>query len=207
MVHQWGPAQCRVSHFKCRNTPAHDKFRVHGLWPSNFSDPQPRGCSLLNKQDEYFDMKKVINEKNLLPPTLVAKLRISWPSLIGRDEAFWKNQWRNHGTCSFSKFGQAQYFELGNSLWENMDLFDILEKEGIAPAPGKMYDQNDIIQAIKKHQFEGQVAIKPEFHCRGSELLEIRLCINHDGINYINCTSVAASNRGSLCGQKFEWFI
>ncbi|GAU10946.1 hypothetical protein TSUD_112400 [Trifolium subterraneum] len=200
MVHQWGPAQCRVYHFNCRNTPAHDKFLVHGLWPSNFSDPQPRDCVLSSPQDQVLDMKK-------LPKNLVKKLSISWRSLIGDDEAFWISQWRSHGTCSFPKFGQAKYFWLANSLWENMDLFDMLKKEGIEPKPSKMYYQTDIIQAIKKHHFEGQVAIKPEFHCRGSELLEIRLCINHDGIDYINCTSGAATYGNKLCGQKFEWFI
>jgi hypothetical protein len=69
-----------------------------------------------------------------------------------------------------------------------MDLFDILGKDGIVSSPyqtpGKVYHQNDIIEAIKIHHFEGQVAIEPEFHFRGSELLEIRL--DHDAIDYIS---------------------
>jgi hypothetical protein len=85
-----------------------------------------------------------------------------------------------------------------------MDLFDILGKDGIVSSPyqtpGKVYHQNDIIEAIKIHHFEGQVAIEPEFHCRASEL-EIRLCLDHDAIDYINCTS------GGTCGKTFEWFV
>jgi hypothetical protein len=80
--------------------------------------------------------------------------------------------------------------KISESALDNMDLFDILGKDGIVSSPyqtpGKVYHQNDIIEAIKIHHFEGQVAIEPEFHRRGSKLLEIRLCLDHDAIDYIS---------------------
>ncbi|XP_045805790.1 ribonuclease S-1-like [Trifolium pratense] len=207
LVLQWAPAQCRVSDFKCTKPAAHDKFTVHGIWPSNFKDPQPRDCKLSSSKDQTLDMKN-------LPRGLVNRLTTLWPSLTSTDEDFWRLQWKTHGTCSFSMFGQAKYFWLAVNHWEHMNIFEMLREDGIVPTPGKMFDQNDIIEAIKKHHFHGQVAIKPEFHCRpisqsgskppsplSSELLEIRLCVDHDGFNYFNCTS------GGNCGQKFEWFI
>ncbi|MCI08345.1 hypothetical protein A2U01_0029421 [Trifolium medium] len=91
-----------------------------------------------------------------------------------------------------------------------MALYDILQLDGIVPVPrsskvGVTYNQNQVIEAIKKHHFGGQIAILPEFHCnaklRGTpdQLREIRMCLNHNA-DYINCT-----NSGN-CATMFYWY-
>ena len=63
------------------------RFTIHGLWPQYYNDTWPQFCT-----GEGFD------------PSLVADLepvlRREWPSVFSDNAAFWKHEWRKHGTCA-----------------------------------------------------------------------------------------------------------
>jgi ribonuclease I len=48
MTMQWQPAVCRPKDANCVKSPG-NHFTIHGLWPQNKTDPQPRRCSSARK--------------------------------------------------------------------------------------------------------------------------------------------------------------
>ncbi|WJX33499.1 hypothetical protein P8452_21701 [Trifolium repens] len=84
-----------------------------------------------------------------------------------------------------------------------MDIFDILGKEGSVPVPyqtpyityklqPKGHNSNHKETSLWGSYYHGTLG--PEFHCSRSELKEIKLYLNYDRTEYINCT----------CGQTFQ---
>ena len=71
-------------------------YRIHGLWPHKNATVYPRYCSGL-----------AFNNDNFLP--LLPKLHQCWHNFEGKDENFWKQEWRKHGTCT--GLTEAMYFE------------------------------------------------------------------------------------------------
>jgi ribonuclease T2 len=114
------------------------------------------------------------------------KLDHSWPNLKGpSNEDFWKYEWRRHGRCSYNNFNQPRYFQLAEDIWSRKDLFDILRQEGISPSLNVSHPRQNIIDAIQNHNS----GLTPELFCT-NELLEIRLCLDELGNNYMSCPSV-----------------
>ncbi|WJX33498.1 hypothetical protein P8452_21700 [Trifolium repens] len=66
----------------CQKSTIYDKLLVHGLSPSNYLDPQPRDC-IISSQEQNLDTRK-------FSANLLNKLSISWRSLIGDNEHFWR---------------------------------------------------------------------------------------------------------------------
>ncbi|GAU44854.1 hypothetical protein TSUD_112280 [Trifolium subterraneum] len=203
MVFQWGPGFCRSPGSNC-NTPSivSNKFTIHGLWPSNHSEPQPNECIKSNAKGGSLDPAK-------LPTKLITNLMTSWPSYRGTSARFWKDQWSKHGTCSFNRFDQIQYFNLAFNNWSGMGLYDLLKSEKIEPgtqnAPNT-YDKNKFIEAIKKHRFKDEVTVTPLFYCNNNiDLTEIRMCLDDDGFQYMNCTGTSPKLMDT-CGQQIEWY-
>jgi hypothetical protein len=58
MAMQWPPAVCRPKHAKCVKSPG-SHFTIHGLWPQNHTDPQPRACSKRVRNPPNFITKMV----------------------------------------------------------------------------------------------------------------------------------------------------
>jgi ribonuclease I len=132
-----------------------------------------------------------------LSPTASAELPTSWPDLLGNDLGFWRRQWSEHGTCSYTTFNQTQYFDKANDIWKQLNLFDTLKAQGISPSTSsKTHLRADFENAISKHL---GFTLKVQFHCPSNELLEIRLCRNRAGNQYVNCT------RTGNCGTSFNW--
>ncbi|CAK8539350.1 unnamed protein product [Lathyrus sativus] len=186
---QWPPAYCRIKGTICVQKPS--RFSLHGMWPAN-KTVEPRRCSN--------DQVKTKLTKNMISATALAELPTSWPNLKGDNFIFWQHEWFQHGTCSYSTFNQTQYFDQANNIWKGLQLFDILQKDGLSPNTIKYQKTEDFKKAIGKHIGIGTNAVI-EFHCSpsSSELLEIRICRNHAGNDYTNCTMYGN------CGSSFKW--
>ncbi|XP_045831561.1 ribonuclease-like storage protein [Trifolium pratense] len=186
---QWPPAFCRLKQSKCVKSPA-SQFKIHGLWPQNKTDPQPRKCSSDSKVTNF--------KKKMLSLTTRTELATSWPNLKGMDEVFWKQEWLLHGTCSYSTFNQTQYFDAANNIWKALPIFDILHDEQIFPSNIDFQKRDLIKDAINNHI---QVVVELEFSCTfyPTELIEIKVCKDHAGNAYEDCP-----NLGN-CGSTFKW--
>ncbi|XP_058778312.1 ribonuclease 1-like [Vicia villosa] len=188
---QWPPAYCRAK--SCVQNPS--RFSIHGMWPANKTNPQPSKC--FNN-----DQAKTTLNRNMISATASAELPTSWPNLVGDNFEFWEREWLEHGTCSYSTFNQTQYFDQANTIWKGLQLFDILQKDGISPSTTEYHKRADFEMAIGKaigKQLGDKFRI--EFHCseKNPELLEIRLCRNHAGSDYTGCKMYGN------CGSTFKW--
>ena len=86
-------------------------YGIHGLWPQKNATAYPRNCSGL-----------AFNTDNFLP--LLPKLHQYWHNFEGKDENFWKHEWRKHGTCT--GLTEAMYFE------KTIECFEKVRDKGMA---------------------------------------------------------------------------
>ncbi|CAK9323038.1 unnamed protein product [Citrullus colocynthis] len=188
MVQQWGPAVCTESGVHCFAQPK-PLFTVHGLWPSNFTNPYlpcPPGVT--------FDQSQVT--------ALVPQLETYWPDLLdGNDQKLWKHEWEKHGTCSDPPFNVLQYFQTTLNIRTRYDVLNILNVAGFGPSSSNQVNYSDIedpIKAITKK--------KPHLRCNHNgvtkerQLLEIVLCFADDGVTFIHCPTL-----NKQCPDKFIW--
>nr|BAC20936.1 Sc-RNase [Prunus salicina] len=137
-VQQWPPATCRLSGKSC-SKPRLQIFTIHGLWPSNYSNPKiPSNC-----KGALFEARKVY-------PQLQLNLKISWPDVkSGNETNFWQSEWNKHGTCSERTLNQMQYFERSDEMWNSYNITEILKNASIVPHPTQTWKYADIELPIK----------------------------------------------------------
>ncbi|QCD92626.1 ribonuclease T2 [Vigna unguiculata] len=147
------------------------KFTIHGLWPSNYTNPQPRTCS-----SQVLQISEIA--------AIESELKQDWPDYFGNDLKFWSRQWIDHGSCSNMK--PFDFFNLALDIYRRNNLTAILENAGISP--GGEYPINDFISAIST-----SIGVKPQIKCSRqypNHLVEIRLCLNTKNIpQFINCAT------------------
>ncbi|XP_027930362.1 ribonuclease Phyb-like [Vigna unguiculata] len=143
------------------------KFTIHGLWPSNYSIPQPSLCSSTGLNISLIS-------------GIVHELDQDWPNYLWNNNYFWNSEWMKHGTCS--NMLPFDYFRLTLDIYARNDLQQILEHANILP--GSTYLTSQIIATIKT----SPIGVEPQVSCRSKDLVEIRLCLNKSPIpHYINC--------------------
>ncbi|CAK9322663.1 unnamed protein product [Citrullus colocynthis] len=190
MVQQWPPATCSAVRAGCRGQPP-AMFTIHGLWPSNYSTAR------LVCTGVAFD------------PTQIAAIRPQlntyWPDVIqGNNQNFWKYEWNRHGKCSDPPFNQLQYFQttLNIRTNHNYDLLAILNAAGLGPTGTTVRQYQAIESAI-----QAATGNKPGLRCNTnartgrSQLYEIILCFDRNGVTLTNCTRFA----GITCPSQFVW--
>ncbi|CAL5210374.1 unnamed protein product [Lathyrus oleraceus] len=157
-VQQWGPAVLK-KHYRPQISFLEDRLTIHGLWPTNETNPQPRRCTT-SSRGRFF------HSSNQISMNLTNTLHNSWPNYLGSDELFWSSQWISHGTCSYPMFNQPR--------------------------------REDVLFAINVYH---NVLLEVEIDCiEGTiELLEIKVCLDHSGTDYINCPGIGS------CGWSFKW--
>nr|ADZ48269.1 S-locus-associated ribonuclease [Prunus pseudocerasus] len=177
-VQQWPPTTCRLSSKPRYKHRPLQNFTIHGLWPSNYSNPtKPSNCNG--------------SQFKILPPQLISKLKISWPDVeSGNDTKFWEGEWNKHGTCSEQTLNQLQYFERSYSMWKSYNITEILKNASIIPSATQTWKYSDIVSAIK-------TATKrtPLLRCKwdkNTQLLhEVVFCYGYNAIKQIDCNRTA----------------
>nr|ADZ48271.1 S-locus-associated ribonuclease [Prunus speciosa] len=138
-VQQWPPTNCKVRGKPCSKPRPLQIFTIHGLWPSNYSNPtRPSNCigSLF--------------EEGKLYPQLRLNLKRSWPDVeSGNDTKFWSGEWNKHGRCSEQTLNQRQYFERSHAMWNSYNITNILENAQIVPNATQTWKYSDIVSPIK----------------------------------------------------------
>ncbi|CAL2269093.1 unnamed protein product [Prunus armeniaca] len=137
-VQQWPPTTCRLSSKPSNQHRPLQIFTIHGLWPSNYSNPRlPSNC--IGSQF-----------KGILSPQLRSKLKTSWPDVEGgNDTKFWEGEWNKHGTCSEHTLNQMQYFERSYAMWMSYNITGVLKNASIVPSATQTWTYSDIVSAIK----------------------------------------------------------
>nr|ACU25555.1 self-incompatibility associated ribonuclease S6 [Prunus pseudocerasus] len=182
-VQQWPPTNCRV-HIKqpCSNPRPLQYFTIHGLWPSNYSNPTiPSNCT-----GPQF--------KKILSPQLRSSLMRSWPDVeSGNDTRFWAGEWNKHGTCSEQTLNQMQYFDRSHQMWSSFNITKILKNASIVPHPTQTWKYSDIVSPIKK-----VTQTTPLLRCKRDPakpksqfLHEVVLCYEYHALQLIDCNRTA----------------
>ncbi|MCH80341.1 ribonuclease 3-like, partial [Trifolium medium] len=142
LVETWPTSFCLVKN--CVNPPPPSpvmRFTIHGLWPSNKTNPQPRDCA----SNENFDFLKVVG-----PSLPLSDFRKFWPNLlmVKKTDEFklWRDQWIHHGKCS-SMYAK-DFYKLAFQIYLKKDLKAILLMNGITPG-GTEQESQKIFDAIK----------------------------------------------------------
>lgn len=87
----YGPTACKKNGKSCYDilkSKEHNKFVIHGLWPSYKSGILPQECNIdidINVKDDQSDFFK--------------NLKQYWYSLYVTDESFWTHEYNTHGFC------------------------------------------------------------------------------------------------------------
>nr|WRO64822.1 self-incompatibility RNase [Prunus salicina] len=182
-VQQWPPTNCKFR--KCSKPRPLQRFTIHGLWPSNYSNPtKPSNCTGLQ-----FEARKVY-------PQLQSDLKISWPDVeSGNHTKFWEDEWNKHGKCSEQTLNQRQYFERSHAMWTSFNITEILINASIVPHPTKTWSYSDIIAPIKT-----ATGRTPLLRCKldkKTQLLhEVVFCYEYKAKKQIDC------NRTAGCGNQ-----
>nr|ABW74346.1 S33-RNase [Prunus cerasus] len=203
-VQQWPPTTCTVRK-KCSKARPLQIFTIHGLWPSNYSNPtMPSNCN-----GSQFNFTKV-------SPQLRADLERSWPDVeSGNDTRFWEGEWNKHGTCSEQTLNQMQYFQRSYAMWRSYNISKILKNASIVPHPTQTWTYSDIVSAIKavtqttpslrcKPDPAAQLKSHPAQHksLPTSQLLhEVVLCLGYNAIKQIDCNRPKCQHQ---VGIKFQ---
>nr|CAC27788.1 RNase S5 [Prunus avium] len=182
-VQQWPPTNCRVR-TKCSNPRPLQYFTIHGLWPSNYSNPKmPSNCI-----GSQFNESKVY-------PRLRSKLRISWPDVeSGNDTKFWGDEWNKHGTCSQRILNQFQYFERSQQMWRSYNITNILKKAQIVPNATQTWSYSDIVSPIKTATNRTPLLrckSQPKSQANFQLLHEVVLCFDYNALVHIDCNRTA----------------
>ncbi|CAK8574818.1 unnamed protein product [Lathyrus sativus] len=191
-VEQWPPATCLRTkpNTKCIRHPKN--FTLHGLWPSNSSSSSdPETCT----RTPF---------KSTLIHTLFPRVNVSWPDITkGKEESFWAHEWSKHGTCSEVKFNMLEYFTRALDIKDKVYILKALNDANIKPDSIKQHPILEIKKAIAKVTGKDpelrcfQLDNKPEVY-----LHEIGLCLDFDGINFINCPPRPKDNAVSVCSNN-----
>nr|AAP92438.1 S-RNase [Prunus avium] len=182
-VQQWPPTNCRVRIKRpCSNPRPLQYSTIHGLWPSNYSNPtKPSNCNGLK-----FEAKK-------LSPEMQTKLKKSWPDVeSGNDTKFWEGEWNKHGKCSEQTLNQMQYFERSFAMWKSYNITEILKNASIVPHPTQTWKYSDIASPIKAVTKTTPLLRCKRDHPNKPELLhEVVLCLDYNGLIQIDCNRTA----------------
>nr|QCF59398.1 S1-RNase [Prunus dulcis]QDB65187.1 S1-RNase [Prunus dulcis] len=187
-VQQWPPTNCRVRIKRpCSNPRPLQYFTIHGLWPSNYSNPtKPSNCN-----GSQFNFTKV-------SPKMRVKLKRSWPDVeSGNDTRFWEGEWNKHGTCSEGSLNQMQYFERSHEMWYSFNITEILKNASIVPHPTQTWKYSDIVAPIKTATKRTPVLrCKPDPAQNKSgpktQLLhEVVFCYEYHALKQIDCNRTA----------------
>ncbi|VDK76326.1 unnamed protein product [Litomosoides sigmodontis] len=145
-------------------------WTIHGLWPNRNDGSFPQFC----------DNKKKFDVSKLVP--IRQKLERNWPNLFALRSvsSLWKHEWEKHGTCAATVEAvndEVKYFNKSLTLFEQFDIFRMLEKQKIVPSKEKSYDMmllnRSLISAYGKNV---------KFHCIQDKekkwfLSDVRLCL------------------------------
>nr|ABV71999.1 S11-RNase [Prunus mume] len=178
-VQQWPPTNCRVR-TKCSNPRPLQYFTIHGLWPSNYSNPKmPSNCigSQFNESRVY--------------PYLRPKLKISWPDVeSGNDTKFWEGEWNKHGTCSERILNQMQYFQRSQAMWKSHNISEILKNASIVPHPTQTWTYSDIVSPIKTATKRTPL-LRCKYDKKTQLLHEVVFCYGYNALKHIDCNRTA----------------
>ncbi|GAB4827381.1 hypothetical protein Ancab_034266 [Ancistrocladus abbreviatus] len=174
---QWSPAYCNNYLGYCDKNKVVDNFNIHGLWPSNFSNPQPEYC-----------------RTSTIDPTKLQRMQTTlthiWKNLErGKpDSKFWGYEWTKHGTCMTQD--QVAYFQLVIDLYKNyvFTLYPKLINMGVEANATSPYPLQKL-NADLKGLLNGNT---PEITCTrwqssSTQLAEIRICFSNNGPTIMNC--------------------
>nr|WRO64823.1 self-incompatibility RNase [Prunus salicina] len=189
-VQQWPPTNCRVRIKRpCSNPRPLQFFTIHGLWPSNYSNPtKPSNC-----KGSQFNFTKVY-------PQLKSSLKRSWPDVeSGNDTRFWESEWNKHGTCSEGRLNQMQYFERSHAMWSMRNITEILKNASIVPSAAQNWTYSDIVTPIK-----AATGRTPLLRCKQDKktqlvhLHEVVFCYEYNALKLMDC------NRTSGCWNNVD---
>jgi ribonuclease T2 len=187
---QWSFSLCKNQRTRLCVKLEEKTFRIHGLWPANYTGTQPAFCT----------------KRNPIPPVLTNNdvrrfgnnINTSWPNYLGDNFNFWYREWRKHGSCSYPQYSPTQYFALALNAYGRHNLYQILMNAKISPHPTNLQDSAKFITEIGS-----SIRVTPKITCIGNnppELMEIGLCMDKSG-RFISCLR---NNIG--CGQQFLWY-
>ncbi|XP_015108886.1 ribonuclease Oy-like [Diachasma alloeum] len=166
------------------NLPDHNRWTIHGLWPTEFNTKNPQFC----KNGGTF-------EASALAP-LERELKAKWMTIDGRrtHQSFWSYQWKKHGSCSTSLKEldtPLKYFKKALELNDIYNIQDILRKANVVP--GRSYSPQAIFNGVNKVLGRrSQVACITNSEKRESYLWEIRVCFDKS-LNLVDCKGYATN--------------
>ena len=82
---------------------------------------------------------------------IVPRMEKHWPSILHKNEDFWRRQWVKYGSCLLELFETpAKFFEQGLEWNEQWPLGQILRKKDVIPSNDKAYSYKQFYDSIRE---------------------------------------------------------
>lgn len=187
----WMPGYCTTSNCEIQVKP---EFTIHGLWPSNRNLNNQISISK-QQSDQISDCCFENYYRSSSMASIANELNKYWPSLSGRSDRFWADEWLKHGTCARNVpdlRGQVNYFQNTISLFKKLNIIDTLAEANIRPSY-RPVQASAIIEALKSINNNKRVKLKCNYepHQPVPILTEVCFCFNSQFVP-ISCSPSAA---------------
>lgn len=149
---------------------AEEDFTLHGLWPDLCDGSYDQFCNLTPLYPDIRTTLKMHKQSELLE-----FMDRYWVANRGPNSRLWAHEYNKHATCINtlapscysddyrSGIEVVDYFTRATSLFKLLDTYRALERAGITPDHNKVYDREEIENALE--EFSGGKAV---MRCSGS---------------------------------------
>ncbi|KAL6532955.1 hypothetical protein OROGR_013915 [Orobanche gracilis] len=183
---QWTPTVCLVKSCDAGKVASFTKkITIHGLWPGNHYNPQP-------KCPQYY-----YNSFEPKTVSLKGQLAVNWPNMLAADDEFrfWAPEYEKHGTCMVNggSFQQGDYFDTTLKLkWQVEAISDI--RVALSSIQPNTLEPLNMFLSLLRSTYN----VYPQLACpwtHKNTLAEVRFCFDKFTLQLINC-----QNTNSVCG-------
>lgn len=166
-----------------------DIWTIHGVWPTKYGTKGPEFCN----SSYHFNSSQLEPIEN--------DLKEYWIDVERRHQryAFWRHEWRKHGTCASvlpELSTELEYFSQGLQWAEDYNMKDILSKGGIKPGNDAAYDVSVIWDTVRQ-----VIGANPAVQCARDRktgemyIFEIRICFSKS-LSLADCDGIKETRGG-----------
>ena len=165
-------------------------WNIHGLWPTTAGGDSP------NKQCLPITFKI-----DFLHPLTLQLLETKWSGLFANSTYFHAHEWNKHGRCwNHDPILKNLAIDIDNPIDEffravitlanSVDLYHILDTNGIVPSENKTYTREDFTKALKNGLNITKAKIVCSFSKKKQYIEAMYLCLDLD-YKFIDCPESA----------------
>lgn len=201
-------------------------FLIHGIWPQYQNGSWPSYCNQTADQLDLHSIQPLIPRLRTFWPGFNEPVQVQ-PIAININNGstldkptfddsvkFWQHEWSKHGTCVSTMpdvtptspiSTQPGYFSSGLFVRTLYPAYRSFQSIGIVPNVVTCGDSNNdspLNYTTVIQRWNAMFGVVPILTCVQGCLVDVRLCINLNGLHAVNCSNRVAP---VTCSPTFDW--